>query len=522
MTSLLLLLAVLLLVLVNGFFVAAEFALVRSRKSRLESLEKEGAFGAARVRRQIDSIDEYLSACQLGITMASIGIGFLGEGALASQLEPVLGGVLGHGLAGIISVAVAYLFVTGAHITAGEQVPKIYAITHAEGTARRAALLLYWFRIVFKPFIWLLNSVSNAMLRVFGVNASAGLSEVSSSEDLKGLITRSVHGGTLDPGEAVMLSGVFHLHEQEARQVMTPIPAVVTVDISEKVAAALRRCIASGHTRLVVTEEGSTDRIGGIVHSNALIQLLMEEGPEAPIEQSVHDALIIPETKPLDDLLSDLQRDRVSVAVVVDEYGRTVGVVSVEDILEEVVGEITDETDPTRGSVRRLANGDWYVRGHVPITDLDDYGMHLPADSEAYNSVGGYVFGELGRLPKRGDMVQANGYSVRVESVRENRIEAVRIRSHEGPPPEDAEASLAPHGVAEAEAMSERDADPSASPVEDAQGSAAGMGAAAPDAHRRVEPSRVGESSDAEASPSSAASEPAADTESSARADAQR
>jgi CBS domain containing-hemolysin-like protein len=228
-----------------------------------------------------------------------------------------------------------------------------------------------------------------------------------------------------------MLRGVFHLHEQEARNVMTPIPAVVTVDVSENVETALRRCVQSGHTRLVVTEEHNTDRIRGIVHNNSLARLLMTRGADASIEPVVKDAPIVPETKPLDDLLADLQRERASLAVVVDEYGRTAGIVSVEDIIEEVVGEIDDETDPAGGAVRRLANGDWYVRGHVPITDLVDYGLDLPIDSETYNSVGGYVFGELGRLPKRGDMVQANGYSIRVESVRENRIEAVRIRDHE-------------------------------------------------------------------------------------------
>ena len=141
----------------------------------------------------------------------------------------------------------------------------------------------------------------------------------------------------------------------------------------------------------------------------------------------------MPETKPLDDLLADLQRERASMAVVVDEYGRTAGIVTIEDIIEEVVGEIADETDPAVAGIRRLANGDWWVRGHVPITDLQDYGLDLPVDSEAYNSVGGFVFGELGRLPKRGDMVQANGYSIRVESVRQNRIDAVRIRDHHGP-----------------------------------------------------------------------------------------
>jgi CBS domain containing-hemolysin-like protein len=240
-----------------------------------------------------------------------------------------------------------------------------------------------------------------------------------------------VTGGTLDPGEAGMLSGVFHLHEQQARQVMTPIPAVVTVDISENVQTALRRCIDSGHTRLLVTEEDNTDRVRGIVHNNSLARLLMTESPEASIEPSVKDALIVPETKPLDDLLADLQRQRTSMAVVVDEYGRTAGIVTIEDIIEEIVGEIFDEADEAGGAVRRLANGDWYVRGHVPITDLADYGLELPSASDAYNSVGGFVFSELGRLPKRGDMVRSNGYSLRVESVRENRIEAVRIRDHE-------------------------------------------------------------------------------------------
>jgi CBS domain containing-hemolysin-like protein len=209
---------------------------------------------------------------------------------------------------------------------------------------------------------------------------------------------------------------------------MTPIPAVVTVDVSETVETALRRCVSSGHTRLLVTEDEDADRIRGMVHANSLARVLMEEGPDASIEPIVKDALIVPETKPLDDLLADLQRERATMAVVIDEYGRTAGIVTVEDIIEEVVGEITDETDPAGGAVRRLANGDWYVRGHVPITDLVDYGLELPVDSEAYNSVGGFVFGELGRLPKRGDMVRANGYSLRVESVRENRIEAVRIR----------------------------------------------------------------------------------------------
>jgi CBS domain containing-hemolysin-like protein len=431
MIYVLLLLAVALLVALNGLFVAAEFALVRSRRSRLEQMADEGDGRAVRVLRQMDDMNAYLAACQLGITLASIGIGFLGEPAIANLLEDIFGDSVPHGVSLAISFALAYLITTSLHITLGEQVPKIFSIVHPESVARRVGRPLQFFYVVFRPGVAALNSVSNGLLRAIGVNPEAELEEASSAEDLKLLIAQSAHGGVLDPGEAGMLSGVFHLHEQEGRQVMTPIPAVVTVDTAEDVQTALRRCISSGHTRLLVTENGNTDRIKGIVHANSLARILMNEGPDASIVTAVKDAPIVPETKPLDDLLADLQRERATMAVVVDEYGRTEGIVTVEDIIEEVVGEITDETDPAGGAVRRLANGDWFVRGHVPITDLIDYGIELEADSEAYNSVGGFVFGELGRLPKRGDMVRANGYSLRVEAVRENRVEAVRIRDHE-------------------------------------------------------------------------------------------
>jgi CBS domain containing-hemolysin-like protein len=421
------LIAVVLLVLANGFFVAGEFALVRSRRSRLEELAEGGDKGAALALTLLDDLNQYLSACQFGITLASLGIGFLGEPAIAQLVEPAFGS-LSHGVAVAISIAIAYVLVTSLHITVGEQVPKIFAIVKAESVARHIARPLRWFNAAMRPFISVLNRASNGMLRAIGITPDAEYEEGGSPEELRLLIAQARTGGQLDPGEAGMLQGVFHLHEQEARQVMTPIPAVVTVDLSEDVETALRRCVSSGHTRLVATEDHNQDRVRGIVHANSLARRLLEDGPDASIEAVVKDAPIVPETKPLDDLLADLQRQRMSMAVVVDEYGRVAGIVTVEDIIEEVVGEISDETDPAGGEVRRLADGDWFVRGHVALTDLVDYGLHLEADSDAYNSVGGFVFGELGRLPKRGDTIQVDGYSIRVESVRENRIEAVRIR----------------------------------------------------------------------------------------------
>jgi CBS domain containing-hemolysin-like protein len=416
-----------LLVLVNAFFVIAEYALVRSRRPRLEALAEQGARGARLALTQIDEIGDYISACQVGITMASIGIGALGEPAIAHLLEPALGGVLGHAASVAISVVIAYLLITTAQSIVGEIVPKLYTIQHAESLARRVARPLRFFRMLFHPFIIVLNASSNSLLRMLGTDPDAE-PEGGTADELKRMIVASQTGGQLDVGEANMLTGVFHLHEQEARQVMTPIPAVVTVDVSETVGAALRLCVSSGHSRLVVIEDGNQDRVKGIVHVNQLVKLMLSSGDYAHFDSHVREAPIVPETKPLDDLLADLQRERTELAIVIDEYGRTAGIVTTEDIIEEVVGEISDETDPAAGAIRRLANGDWFVRGHVAVSDLEDYGLELPVDTDAYNSIGGFVFAELGRLPKRGDTISANGYSIRVESVRQNRIEAVRIR----------------------------------------------------------------------------------------------
>ncbi|HEX5308805.1 MAG TPA: hemolysin family protein [Solirubrobacteraceae bacterium] len=415
------------LVAVNAFFVAAEYALVRSRRERLEVMREEGRRGAALALRQLDRINEYISAVQIGVTMTSIAIGALAAPALADLLKGALGSTPSHGVAVAISVVVAFALVSATQLIAGEMVPKLYAVDRAEVVARRIARPLQGFSALFHPVIVFVTAVSDRILRLLGVEMSMER-EGGSPDELKRLIAESYAGGHLDPGEAGMLTGVFHLHEQEARQVMTPIPAVVTVDVSQDVQAALELCISSGHTRLVVIEGEDRDRVRGLVHASSLARRLMHDGAEASIEPIMHDAPIVPETKPLDDLLAELQRRRSSMAVVVDEYGRVVGIVTIEDIIEEVVGEIADETDAAAGEVRRLADGDLFVRGHVSIADLEDYSVQLPIDSDAYNSIGGFVFAELGRLPRRGDTISSGDFSIRVESVHHNRVEAVRIR----------------------------------------------------------------------------------------------
>jgi CBS domain containing-hemolysin-like protein len=427
------------LIAINAFFVIAEYALVRSRRARLELMREEGQKGAKLALEQLGNINEYISSVQIGVTLTSIGIGALGEPALASILKGALGNALGHGVAVAIAVVLSFSIIAFAQLLGGEMVPKFYAIGRAESVARRVARPLRAFTVLFHPFVVMLTALAGRILSLLGVDTSLER-RGGSPDELKRLIAESYAGGHIDPGEAGMLTGVFHLHEQEARQVMTPIPAVVKIDASQDVETAVRLCVSSGHTRLLVTEEDDRDRVRGLVHVSALAKQLMQEGPHALVGPLVSEALIVPETKPLDDLLADLQRQRSSMAVVVDEYGRVVGVVTVEDIIEEVVGEIADETDPAAGEIRKLANGDWFVRGHVAVTDLADYGLDLPVDSDAYNSVGGFVFAELGRLPRRGDTVNADGYSIRVESVRENRIEAVRIRERRRVPRDSREA----------------------------------------------------------------------------------
>jgi CBS domain containing-hemolysin-like protein len=415
------------LVLVNGFFVAAEFAYVRVNRGRLELLAEEGQRGARGARialKHLEEISHFLAACQFGITLASLGIGFLGEPAIAALIEPVLGDIVSHTVSIAIAVLFAYVVSTAAHITVGEQVPKMFAISNAEEVARRVARPLGVFAATFGPAIAILDRTSNAMLRPLGVDMSTHAEGGASSEDLKQLIAESLAGGGLDSDEAEMLSGVFRLSELEARKVMTPLPAVVDARVEESLETALDRCIDTGHTRLLVREESGSPL--GAVHVNDLVRAIRRDLP-ADLRELARPAPIVPETRRLDDLLADLQRDRASMAAVVDEYGRLAGIVTVEDIVEEVVGEIVDETDSALPPVRQLPDGTLFVRGDVSLDDLaDDYAIVLPS-IDGVVSVGGWVFDRLGRLPQRGDVVTEDGIRVAVDTVRENRVESVRV-----------------------------------------------------------------------------------------------
>lgn len=411
------------LVLLNGFFVAAEFSLARARLTRLDQLGEEGSSTARSAARQARQIDRYLAACQLGITISSLGLGWLGEPAFASLINPVLESMgLGPAPAGLIAFVIAFIIITVLHVVIGELAPKTIAIQRAEKTAMRIARPLEAFRWLFAPIIFVLNGAGNRLVKALGVEPATEHELASTAEDLQRLIAESEAGGVLDPEEAEMLEGVFTLHETLARDVMTPRPAVVTVLGGASVREALTHALASNHSRFPV--QAADGGVEGVIHMSALSRGLLERGETALVRELADPPLFVPETQPCDLLLRDLQAKRFSLAVVLDEYGDMAGVVTVEDIVEEIVGEIQDERDlPVR--VDAAPDGRLLVRGHVPLEDLGDHGVEI--DDETVTSVGGLIFARLGRLPRTGDTIESDGWRLTVEATKGTRVMLVAL-----------------------------------------------------------------------------------------------
>jgi len=416
------LLFALLLVLLNGFFVAAEFSLARARLTRLEQVADSGRKSAVLAHEQIKHIDRYLAACQLGITLASLGLGWLGEPAFAHLIEPVLSAVgLGEGSAVLTSVILAFIIITVLHVVVGELAPKTIAIQKAESTAMTIARPLEIFRLVFAPFISLMNGAGNRLVRALGVEPASESELASTPEDLQILIAQSEEGGAIEPEEADMLEGVFGLQQSLTRDIMTPRPEVTTLLADTHVRTALSEALATRHSRFPVL---NGDGVLGVVHLSQLARGLLETGDTTPVRELSSAALFVPEMQPVDDLLRQLQARRASLAVVLDEYGDFAGVVTVEDVIEEIVGEIDDERDRA-AAVDAQPDGRLIVRGHVPLEDLADHGVELVDDT--VTSVGGLVFNRLGRLPRTGDSVDADGWRLTVEATRGTRVVLVAI-----------------------------------------------------------------------------------------------
>ena len=421
------LIAALALVLLNGFFVAAEFSLARARLTRLDTRAEAGSRTAALAAHQVREIDRYLAACQLGITLASLGLGWLGEPAFAFMVEPLLEALgVPHAPSLIIAGIGAFLIITVLHVVVGELAPKTVAIQRAEPTALSSAWPLETFLRILWPFIKLLNGAGNWLVRRLGVEPATERELASTPEDLQRLIAQSEEGGALDPEEADMLEGVFGLHETAARDVMTPRPEVVTVADTDTVHHALRTALDSHHSRFPVVS--NSDDVVGVVHLSGLARALMDNGERALVGDVAEPTIFVPESHPLDELLRELQTKRSSLAIVLDEYGELAGVVSVEDVIEEIVGEIEDERD-RESAIDVRPDGRLIVQGHVALEDLADHGIEIV--DETVTSIGGLVFAKLGRLPRTGDSIEHDGHVLTIEATRGTRILLVAIEPGE-------------------------------------------------------------------------------------------
>jgi len=427
------LVAVFLLVLTNGFFVAAEFALVSVRRSRLEAMAAQGMKRARVVLDTIDDINFYISAAQLGITMASLGLGWIGEAAMASLVDRILvsAGVdapaaATHTIAGVIT---AYFLITFLHVVLGEQAPKTWALINAERLAFLVVRPLRWFATATKPFTWFLNRTSNGLLGIFGLKPVKEGGHVHSPEELRMLVIQTHKHGLIDASDSAMLAGVFDFHNKRARDVMRPRTEIVAIAkdaTEEEVWSILRH---ERYSRYPVFEESLDDVVGVFLAKD----LWLHNGSEPfSLQPFVREALYVPDTRPAERVFDDLRKTRAQMAIVLDEYGGTAGVVTMEDLVEEIVGDIADEYDvAARESVEM--NGVLELAGSMSLVDVrSDYSLNIPEGS--WTTLGGYVFSTLGRLPQMGDRVPFGQGELEVVAMDARRVAAVRVHRVPGQP----------------------------------------------------------------------------------------
>ena len=418
--------AVIVLVLANAFFVAAEFALVGARRSKIDQMAAEGDRLAKIAQAAIKDLDRYISATQLGITLASLGLGWIGEPALAGLIDRFLG-LFGvepptatvHTAAGVIT---AFVIITFLHIVLGELAPKSLALVKPEAVSRTLAAPLMVFARVMAPAITLLNGTANWMMRKAGIAPASEAQHVHSPEELRLLVMQARAHGTLDETDSAMLAGVFDFHEKKAYDVMRPRTEVAALDVEATEAEVWEALRRERYSRYPVYRDTLDDVVGVFLAKD----LWLHDGKEPfSLEKAVRPALYVPSSRPAERVLDDLRKTRAQMAVVLDEYGGTAGIVTMEDLVEEVVGDIADEYDlASRTAV--VTDGVLELAGSLSLVDVrSDYGLRIPEGD--WSTLGGYVFGTLGKLPKIGDRVTFPGGELEVVAMDSRRVAAVRV-----------------------------------------------------------------------------------------------
>jgi magnesium and cobalt exporter, CNNM family len=421
--------SVFVLVLANAFFVATEFALVSARRTRLDEMIRNGDRKATLARRAIQSLSRYISATQLGITLTSLGLGWIGEPALATLLAnlftwlpPLMEKIATHSVA----VVIAFTLITSLHIILGELVPKAFALVYPEIVSTWTVPPLMVFAWVMAGPIAVLRSTSNRLLKIFDINPPGEEERLHSPEEIRMLVEQSEVGGSLHQQDARLLEGVFEFSEKTAQEVMTPRTQIVALDAGLTVESAADEVAVARRSRYPVYTE-SLDEIVGVVHAKDILTAMRRQ-PGQTVRDIMRPPLFVPGTREVEDVLADMKRLKTHLAVVLDEYGGTAGLVTMEDLLEEIVGPIYDEYDPQDKASPR--DGATRLDGAMPISEFNtEHDASL--DDSDYTTIGGYVFGQLGRLPRPGDRVTAGQHVFEVVEMDGRRVKTLRLHQAE-------------------------------------------------------------------------------------------
>lgn len=425
------LIAVILLLVANGFFVAAEFALVKARGFRLETYALEGSSAAKLSLRIQQNLEAYLAACQLGITMASLGLGWVGEPAVAAILEPLFDSLgVPEKILHTAAFLAGFLIFSSLHIVVGEQVPKTYAIRRAELVSVWVAYPLHIAYLMVYPLNWLLNRASRSILSLFNVE-EVSHADVLSGEELKGLVASSREHGEIEQNKADMLHNLFEFDQRQVGRVMIPQGSIKMLDLSGDADRNLETIRDSGHSRFPVIDSAAADEIVGIVLAKDLHTAMLSGNAEPwrDLLAFCREPLLVPESQKIAHLFESMRAHRAHMTFVVDEYGELVGIITLEDLLEEIVGEIHDETDPQQAAspVIEVSEGQWLADGLTTLTDVEHaIGLKVPPELDA-NTLSGLLMQRLARMPVVGDAIEEAGFRLVVQSLDDRRVGEIAI-----------------------------------------------------------------------------------------------
>lgn len=417
------------LVVLNGFFVAAEFAFVRIREEAVRALEEQGRFGAETLREVVNNLDDYLAVTQLGITIASIGLGWAGEPAIASILEEFLRPAFGEPTLHLISFGIAFSAVTFLHVVFGELAPKTFSIQRTEQIALLVAVPMKGFRTLFTPGIIVFNGTANQFTRLFGVEPAGESSNTLNEKQLLNALSESEREGQVDAEEAEMVERVFELDDLKVREIMVPRPDVTAVSPDDTVSEVKENLIRGNHTRYPVLENDGEDAVG-LVDVRDILRLGTDNSQRA-IESIMSEIVIIPESATVRRALTEFKEQDTQIAAIIDEWGVFEGIVTVEDTVEVVVGDLRDRYDVREPTIEKVSHG-YKADGRVQLKDINQQ-LHsnFSEDGIDIETIGGFVLSQIGEVPDVGESIERQGYRLTVSKKENSRISKVQISPHE-------------------------------------------------------------------------------------------